>query len=62
MAKKKKPKIFIKKSKRGSFTAWCKSHGHGGVTSSCIAAAKKKGGAIKKKAVFAQNARKWRKK
>lgn len=51
--------IHIKPSKRGTFTAWCKRHGYGGVTAACIAAAKKKGGAVAKKAVFAQNAKKW---
>lgn len=51
--------IHIKPSKKGTFTAWCKRHGYGGVTAACIAAAKKKGGSVAKKAVFAQNAKKW---
>lgn len=55
-----KSKIYIKPSKRGSFTSWCKSHGYGGVNSKCIAAGKNAGGAIAKKATFAANARKWR--
>jgi len=59
----KKPKISIKKSKEGSFTAWCKSQGYGGVTRECIAAGlRSKSPAIRKKANFARNSRKWRKK
>ena len=58
-----KKKIEIKPSKRGSFEKWCKSKGYGGVTSKCIAQGKKsKSSAIRKKATFAQNARKWNKK
>jgi len=41
----------------GSFTAWCKAHGYGGVTAGCIAAALKKGGKLAKKAAFAKAAR-----
>ena len=52
--------IYIKPSKRGSFTAYCKRKGFGGVTSACIAAGKRAGGAIAKKANFAANARKWK--
>jgi hypothetical protein len=64
-----KPKKWMQKAaasmKRrgtvGSFTAWCKSQGYGGVTSECIAAGKRsKSGAIRKKANFAANARKAR--
>lgn len=61
MAKKKK--IKIKESAKGSFTAWCKRQGFGGVTQACI----RKGLSsdnpdIRKKANFARNSRKWRKK
>ena len=56
MAKKKK--IYIKPSKRGSFTKYC----GGKVTSKCITKGKRsKSAAIRKKATFAQNARKWSK-
>jgi len=54
--------IHIKKSKRGTFTKWCKSQGYSGVTTECIAKGKKsKSSAIRKKATFAGNARKWNK-
>jgi hypothetical protein len=60
MADKKKSKIKIKPSKVGTFTAWCKKQGYGGVTSACIAKGKaSKSAAIRKKANFAANARKW---
>jgi len=50
--------IYIKPSRRGSFTAWCKNQGFGSVTSTCIAKGKASGDKrIQKKAVFAQNAR-----
>ena len=49
--------IYIKPSKRGSFTKWCKDHGHVGVTGACISEGKAASPAIKKKATFAQNAR-----
>ena len=54
--------IHIKKSKRGSFTKWCKKQGYGGVTSSCIAAGKRsKSKSIRKKANFAYVAKyKWK--
>jgi len=53
-------KIRIKPGKRGSFTKYCKKHGHKGVTTKCIKQAKKsKSKSIRKKAVFAANARKW---
>ncbi len=49
-------KIRIKKSKRGSFTRWC----GGEVTDECIKKGKNSSdSAIRKKAVFAENARKW---
>ena len=51
--------IKIKPSQKGSFTEYC----GGKVTQSCINKAKKSSSkAIKKKAVFAENARKWNKK
>jgi len=54
--------IHIKPSKRGSFTAWCKSHGYGGVTEECIRKGKASSStAIRKKATFAKNARGWNK-
>lgn len=59
---KKKSKIKIKPSKVGTFTAWCKKQGYNGVTSACIAQGlKSKSAAIRKKANFARNARKWKK-
>jgi len=58
-----KSTIYIKPSKRGTFTNWCKKKGYGGVTSDCIAAGKRSSSsAIRKKATFAANARKWKKK
>lgn len=63
LAKGGKPRIHIKPSKRGSFTAWCKKKGYGGVTSKCISAGKNSSSsAIRKKATFAANARTWKKK
>lgn len=45
----------------GSFTAWCKRQGFGGVTSACIAKGKaSKDPRIRRKATFAANARKWK--
>ncbi len=62
MAAKKKPQIKIKESKKGSFTKYCKSKGHKGVTSKCISEGKKsKNPATRKKATFAANSRKWNK-
>ena len=63
---KRKPKgksgIHIKPSREGSFTAWCKRQGFKGVTSECIAKGKASSNpAIRKKATFAANARKWKK-
>jgi ribosomal protein L9 len=54
-------KKMEEKGTEGSFTAWCKKKGFGGVTSQCIAAGLKAGGAIAKKAIFAKNAKKARK-
>lgn len=63
---KRKPKgksgIKIKKSKEGTFTAWCKRKGFKGVTTECIRLGlKSKSAAIRKKANFAKNARRWKK-
>lgn len=53
--------IKIKESRYGSFTAWCKRHGHNGVTAACVAAGLKADDVrIRRKANFARNARKWR--
>lgn len=53
---KKGGKIYIKPKNRGSFTKYC----GGKVTQSCIDKAKKSNNPkIRKKAVFAENARKW---
>lgn len=54
--------IRIKPQNRGKFTAWCKSHGYGGVTGACKAAGKRsKSTAVRKMATFATNAAKWKK-
>lgn len=51
-------KIHIKKKNRGSFTRYC----NGKVTNECIQRGKNSPDpAIRKKAVFAQNARRWHK-
>lgn len=50
--------IHIKKKNRGKFTSYC----GGSVTSACIQRAKSSGNpTLVKRAVFAQNARKWNK-
>lgn len=52
-------KIHIKKKNRGSFTKYC----NGKVTNECIQRGKNSPNpAIRKKAVFAQNSRRWNKK
>ena len=52
-------KIHIKKENRGKFTDYC----GGKVTSECIAKGKRSPNpAIRKRATFAANARKWHKK
>ncbi len=63
--------IKIKPSRKGTFTRWAKSQGktkNGKITAKAITAGKKsrsrserQNPAIRKKAVFAQNARKWAK-
>lgn len=60
-SKEKKPTIKIKPSKEGSFTAWCKANGFNGVTEECIRKGlASKNPAIRKKANFARNARKFK--
>lgn len=50
--------IHIKKKNRGKFTDYC----GGKVTSACIARAKRSNNSIlRKRAIFAENARKWNK-
>lgn len=50
-------KIHIKKKNRGSFTRWC----NGKVTEECIRRGKNSSNpAIRKKAVFAANSRRWK--
>lgn len=54
---KNKTKIHIKKKNRGKFTDYC----GGTVTQSCIDRAKSSGNStLKKRAVFAENARRWK--
>lgn len=56
----KRAKIKIKKSREGTFTAWCKRQGFDGVTRECIRKGlESKDPRIRKKANFARNARKW---
>lgn len=62
----KKPKIFIKPSKKGSFTKYADKKGmtddEGKVTPEAIQTGlKSKSPAIRKKANFARNAKKWNK-
>ena len=62
MPAKKKPKIKIKESQKGSFTRWCKQQGFSGATRECEAKGKKsKNPAIRKKANFSRNAKSWNK-
>lgn len=66
MAKTKKPKIFIKPSKRGTFTKYAKKKGmvddEGKITGEAIATGlKSKDPAIRKKANFAKVSRMWKK-
>lgn len=60
----KKSKIHIKPQNKGKFTAWAKKKGMakkgGGVSDSAIQAGlKSKDPAVRKRANFARNARKW---
>lgn len=51
-------KIYIKKKNRGTFTKYCK----GKVTEECIRKGKNSPNpAIRKRAIFAQNSRRWHK-
>ena len=53
--------IHIKENMQGTFTEWCKRHGHGSVTSACIQAGLNSDDPrIRKKANFARNARKFK--
>lgn len=55
-----KSKIEIKPENKGKFTEYCKGLGLSGVTKECIAKGKKsKSKAVRKRATFADNARKW---
>ncbi len=52
--------IYIKPKNRGTFTAYCKRNGYGGVTSECIAKGKKSPNSkTRKRATFAGASRKW---
>lgn len=54
---KKGNKIYIKKRNRGKFTEYC----GGNVTNECIQRGKNSSNpAIRKRAIFAQNSRKWK--
>jgi len=59
---KKKSKIHIKPSKRGSFTKWAKAHGKSVQSAAAMVLANKDkySSAIVKKANFARNASKWK--
>ena len=55
-----KSDIHIKKNMEGTFTEWCKRHGHNSVTSACIQAGLSSSDPrIRKKANFARNSRSW---
>lgn len=55
-------KIEIKPENRGKFTSYCNSKGYEGVTSDCIEEGKESSSkAVRKRAVFADNARKFNK-
>ena len=70
MAKKRKKRWIQKATKRmkakgtvGTFTAWCKKQGYASVTAACIAKGKRsRSASIRKKANFAANVRKRKKK
>ena len=54
--------IHIKKANRGKFTAYCKGLGESGVTQKCIGKAKSSDNELtRRRAIFAENARKWNK-
>ena len=59
---KSKKKWIPKDLKKGAFTAWCKSHGYGGVTEGCITEAlrvakKTKNRTLQKRATLARTFR-----
>jgi hypothetical protein len=54
-----KKRSKIKKTKEGSFTAWAKSHGYS-MSKAIEMGLKSTNPAIRKKANFARNARKWK--
>ena len=55
-------KIRIKPENKGKFTQYCKDAGYTGVTEKCIKEGKKsKSKAVRKRAVFAENAKEWSK-
>ncbi len=52
--------IKIKKSNRGKFTQYCRRNGYSGVTAACIAKGKRSPNpTTRKRATFAESARKW---
>ena len=62
MAAKKKPRIYIKPSKRGSLRKALKVKKGKNIPASKLKIKKSDSKAMKKKKVFAKNARKWKKK
>ena len=62
MAAKKKPRIYIKPSKRGSLRKALKVKKGKNIPTSKLKIKKSDSKAMKKKKVFAKNARKWKKK
>ena len=62
MAAKKNPRIYIKPSKRGSLRKALKAKKGKSIPASKLKVKKSDSKAMKKKKVFAQNARKWKKK
>jgi len=51
-------KIYIDPKNKGTFTAWCKRQGYGGVTEKCIQKGKRsKNPTTRKRATFAYNSR-----
>tara|TARA_R100001244_G_C5064874_1_gene109834 strand:+ start:203 stop:388 length:186 start_codon:yes stop_codon:yes gene_type:complete len=61
MATKKKPRIYIKPSKRGSLRKALKAKKGKSIPASKLKVKKSDSKAMKKKKIFAQNARKWKK-
>tara|TARA_R100000687_G_C6292846_1_gene92270 strand:+ start:283 stop:471 length:189 start_codon:yes stop_codon:yes gene_type:complete len=61
MARKKKPKIYIKPSKKGSLRKATGTKKGKKIAASKLKVKKGDSKAMKKKKVFAQNARKWKK-